>query len=61
MINIWIVVQSKRGFIEEPEIFFSLKEAKLRKSSLLKIINPDYDEIDLFEKRIALPTKQLIK
>jgi len=56
MIKIWIVVNVKKGFIQEPEIFFSLKEATQRKSSLLKTINPDYDEIDVFEKSMVLVT-----
>jgi hypothetical protein len=50
--KIWIVNQVKRGFIEEPEIFYSGSGAEKRKQELLNDFNPDYDEIEVFEKRI---------
>ena len=52
MKRVWILVLVKRGFIEEPEIFYDKKMARSRKMFLLKDINPDYDEIDVFEKVI---------
>lgn len=57
MINIWIVVHTEKGFIQEPEIFQSYKDALYRKSYLLKYINPDYDEVDLFERIISIAVK----
>jgi hypothetical protein len=46
----WILVLVKRGCIEEPEIFSSLREAQKRKRELLKNFNRDYDEVGIFEK-----------
>ena len=54
MTKIWILINVKRGFIEEPEIFFSLVEAKKRKADLIKDFNRDYDEIELFAKTISI-------
>ncbi len=53
MKKIWILIYIGRGFIQEPELFYLLKDAKKRKNELLKKINPDYDEIGLFEKYIV--------
>ena len=50
---IWILVLVKRGFIQEPEIFYSEKDAKNRKDELMADFNKDYDEIEIFEKQIA--------
>ncbi|MBU0763538.1 MAG: hypothetical protein KJ607_01745 [Bacteroidetes bacterium] len=52
MKKIWILVQVKRGFIIEPEIFYVEKEAVKRKAELMKRFNRDYDEIEIFEKLI---------
>lgn len=52
MKKIWILVQVKRGFIDEPEIFFSEIEAEKRKEQLMESYNQDYDEIEIFEKQI---------
>lgn len=54
MRRMWILVTVKRGFIEEPEIFFDKRSAKARKRELLRDFNPDYDELDIFEKTLAL-------
>ena len=54
MNGIWILVMVKRGFIEEPEIFLDKRSAQARKRELLQDFNPDYDEIDIFEKTLPL-------
>jgi hypothetical protein len=53
MKRIWILVMVKRGFIEEPEIFLDKRSAQARKRELLQDFNPDYDEIDTFEKTLV--------
>ena len=53
MKTIWILVQVKKGFIDEPEIFFSAIQAERRKEVLLADFNRDYDEIEIFEKQVA--------
>ncbi|MGA3086570.1 MAG: hypothetical protein ABSE95_17565 [Thermodesulfobacteriota bacterium] len=51
--KIWILSQVKRGFIQEPEIFYDAGVAQNRKEMILQDdFNPDYDEIELFEKLI---------
>jgi hypothetical protein len=51
--KIWILSQVKRGFIQEPEIFYDVGVAQNRKEMILQDdFNPDYDEIELFEKLI---------
>ena len=55
MKKIWILVMVKRGFIEEPEIFWDKKSAHAKKRELLQEFNPDYDELDIFEKALPLP------
>jgi hypothetical protein len=52
----WILVSVKRGFIEEPEIFFDKRSAQARRRSLLRDFNPDYDELDIFEKTLPRST-----
>ncbi len=54
MTRIWILSLVKRGFIQEPEIFYDPNTAKNRENALMQDFNPDYDEIDIFEKRILL-------
>ena len=54
MKKIWILVMVKRGFIEEPDIFLDRRSAQARKRELLQDFNPDYDEIDIFEKTLPL-------
>ena len=53
--DIWIVVEAKRGFIQEPEIFLNHIDAEERKKVLMADFKPDYDEIEIFHKRINLP------
>ena len=52
--NFSILVLVKRGFIQEPEVFFDSIKAKKRKKDLLKDFNPDYDEIEIFEKKLSV-------
>ena len=53
MKRIWILVYTHRGFIEPPVMFFSKKDAEIRMSELIRDnFNKDYDEIEIFEKRI---------
>lgn len=53
MKKIWLVIHVLRGFIQEPEIFFDEQAAVKRKLTLLNEINPDYDEVDVFEKYLS--------
>ena len=55
MNRIWVLIMVRRGFIEEPEIFLDKRSAQARKRELLQDFNPDYDEIDIFEKALPLP------
>ncbi len=52
--KIWVLISVKRGFIEEPEIFYDAVGAKKRKRELLRECNPDYDEVELFAKQVAV-------
>ena len=52
--TIWIVCHAKRGFLQEPEVFFSISEADKRMQELRQDYNPDYDEFDIFEKEIIV-------
>lgn len=54
MKKIWILTLVKRGFIQEPEIFFSEHLAGNRRKALMKDFIPDYDEIEVFEKHIPI-------
>lgn len=54
MKKIWILSLVKRGFIQEPEIYYNVEAARNRKMVLMKDFNPDYDEIDIFEKSIPI-------
>lgn len=54
MKRIWIITLVKRGFIQRPEIYYEKKKAYNRKSALLKDFNPDFDEIEIFEKAIRI-------
>ncbi len=53
MKKIWILTLVKRGFIQEPEVFFEKSKAQNRRRVLRSAINPDYDEIAIFEKELA--------
>lgn len=48
--TIWIIVIVIRGLIEEPEIFLSKDLAYKKFKTLSKSVNPDYDEVEIFEK-----------
>lgn len=51
MKKIFVLVWVYRGFIQGPEIFYNRKDAELRKEKIRqKGFNPDYDEIEIFEK-----------
>lgn len=54
MRKIWILTIVKRGFIQEPEIFYNKHTANMRKKALMADFNPDYDELDIFEKHIRI-------
>lgn len=54
MKKIWILTIVKRGFIQEPEIFFVEHLADNRRKTLMKDFNPDYDEIGVFEKNLPI-------
>jgi hypothetical protein len=54
MKKIWIVTLIKRGFIQDPEIYYDAEKANNRKKALLSDFNPDYDEIEVFEKHILI-------
>ncbi|NQU28007.1 MAG: hypothetical protein HQ528_06950 [Candidatus Marinimicrobia bacterium] len=53
MKTIWVLVLVKKGFIIEPEIFYSEKDAEKRKEELMADFNKDYDEIEIFKNQIA--------
>lgn len=51
MKSIFVLIWIHHGFIQDPEIFYNKKDAELRKVKIQKyLFNPDYDEIDIFEK-----------
>ncbi len=53
MNNFYILIWVHRGFIQEPEIFKSKKEAIIRKTQIKRsVFNRDYDEINIFERNI---------
>lgn len=52
MKKIWLLISVKRGFIQEPEIFYDEISAKNQEKKLLKEHNPDYDELEIFEKMV---------
>ena len=54
MKKIWILSLVKRGFIQEPEIYYDAEAANHRKTVLTRDLNPDYDEIDVFVKHIPI-------
>jgi hypothetical protein len=54
MRKIWILTLVKRGFIQEPEIFYDKHTANKRKKALMSDFSPDYDELDIFEKYIHI-------
>ena len=54
MKKIWILTTVKRVFIQEPEIFYNSDAAQKRKILLMQDVNPDYDEIEVFEREIVI-------
>lgn len=52
--TMWILILVKRGFIQEPEVFFERGKAQNRRRALLSDINPDYDEIAIYRKEVSL-------
>jgi len=54
MVKIWIIIQVKKGIIDDPEIFFSENSAIERRDVLMEDFNKDYDEIEIFEKQLFL-------
>jgi hypothetical protein len=52
MKKIWLLIYVHHGIIQEPEFYFEEDSALKRKSSLLSLTNPDYDEVEVFEKTI---------
>ena len=53
MKKVWILIIVKRGFIQEPEIFYDKQAIQNRKKKLMEDLNPDYDELEIFEKQIS--------
>jgi len=52
MKNIWILIQTHRGIIYEPEIFYSEENAYKRYYESLVNFNESYDEIEIFKKSV---------
>lgn len=53
MKKIFVLIHVYRGFIQEPQIFYIREEADLKMGEIKENkFNPDYDEIDIFEKNI---------
>jgi hypothetical protein len=52
MKTIWLVIYVYHGLIQEPEIFTDRDSAIKRKSAILLRSNADYDEIEIFEKKL---------
>ncbi len=50
MKKIWLLIHVHHGLIQEPEVFFDEQSATERKLFLLKSLNADYDELEVFEK-----------
>lgn len=48
--RIWLVVQTYKGFIQRPNIFHSKDKANSFYHKLLLEINPDYDEVEIYEE-----------
>lgn len=53
MKKIFVLIWVYRGLIQDPEIFYNRNDAELRKEKIQrKGFNPDYDEINVFEKDV---------
>ncbi len=57
--TVWMVVLVKGGFIQEPEVFHSAADAEDRRSELALDLNPNYDELEVFEKCVDETTAKL--
>ena len=55
MKTLWILVLVKRGFIQEPEIYYDGGMAEERRINLMSDFNLTYDEINIFSKNIFIP------
>jgi hypothetical protein len=50
---LFVLVWYSHGFIQEPEFFSNRYDAEIRKKEILaSCFNSDYDEIEIFEKKI---------
>ena len=55
MKTIWILTYTVGGILEEPEIYFSNREAKLKKRKLLSSGGlKEYDEVEIFSKKVKI-------
>ena len=52
--TIWIVVSVESGVPVLVEAYYDAKKAKSRRRSLRRKINPDYDEVSVFEVEIGV-------
>lgn len=52
MQKFWILIYVYKGLIQEPEFFLDITSALKRKQEILKRFNKDYDEIEIFEKKL---------
>lgn len=53
MKKIFVLIWVHKGFIQEPEFFSEIQAAQLRLNHIKKkTYNPDYDEVEIFEKLI---------
>ena len=50
MKKVWILIYIYHGLIQEPELFFNKEKALKRKKEIFKDFNPDYEELEVFEK-----------
>ena len=55
--TVWILISTYKGIISEPKIFYNRAKAIQTKNKIIKKINLDYEEIELFKKRIFLKRK----
>jgi hypothetical protein len=52
MKTIWVIVSTYHGLIQEPQFFYSKAKAEARLRRLRRKLNLDYDEVELFRKRV---------
>jgi hypothetical protein len=51
--SLWLVVNVWHGLIQPPEVFKTKRTAKQRENILRKEMQPEYDEVGLFEVKIS--------